>query len=189
MNTILIILMSFYQGSILDKPVHLNNNVKWVVTLEKEEENYYLYNEFSSLEDYEKICFETFYEMLPVSLDNFEYNASLRDRVHKLDFYLYEFTHSQIIIENDKGDMETLSFNIKMPKTGNTYVHSQYGDLEDLSDVFLIDKERLITIKEPINLEYLKLIDGSESVRLHYLSKGCEVRDNYILSSSWVKVP
>lgn len=175
--------------------VHEKNHIEWSISLSKIEGDslkYLLTSEFTSNYDSEELlCIVPMMKTLPITTELYTMDSILLTKVDILDYYLAKFPLSQYLIENDIGDFETFSFNTKMPRTANYIIHSQYGAQEVLDfDFFSLTPYRTITIGEIISLKQLKLIEGKEKIRLHYLFKEDNHDiDSFTLTSNWIDLP
>ncbi len=101
---------------------------------------------------------------------------------------------SQLIIENDFGDMETIGFNRKHPRTklldDRVVVNSQFALPKPINNFLSFEHSSTIVFKYKTELSELLLRSEDTQIRLHYLYVPYEHNDSspFILTSNWVDI-
>lgn len=181
-------------------PYSMAEKIKMEATLEPlgTKEEYYLVISFTKTTDElvdtfiwnDRQCFWHKKSLLSSALKN----DSLKNQ-ELLLYYLKKLTMSQLIIENDQGDMETISYNRQNPKTQlydtRIVVMSQPLPQVPINNILSFETSDVIIFKYKIELAHLLLNKTDIKVRLHYLFKPYERNDffPFILTSSWINIP
>ncbi len=111
-----------------------------------------------------------------------------------LEEYQQALPISQLIIENDSGDMETISFNRKHPRTklldDRLVINSQFAMPESINNLLSFECSSIIIFKYKTELSELLLRPEDTQIRLHYLYIPYEHKGSspFILTSNWMNI-
>lgn len=198
---ILIFILAFNAIKGQVDPYLLAEQIKMEAALESlgNREDYYLAISFTKTKDDGDIynfiwndahCFFFKNSLRAYSLEN----DTLTHR-ELLLYYLQVLPISQLIIENDQGDMETISFNRQYPRSAlsdkSIVVTSQMAVPESINNLLSFEYSDMVVFKYRIKLPQLLLRKTDAKIRINYLYIPYEHNTSspFILTSNWINIP
>ena len=177
----------------------MENNFKMECNLrpEKNAKEYILTITFTEIKqsDYKLIWNDSHCFSFKKSLSVYDNNSD-ESRKEKFSSYLKSLPISQIIIENENGDMECLSYNMHNPRTihkeEKMVLHSQLSMPEPINNLLSFDFVDSVSFTYRIKSESLILEKKDKRIRLNYFYIPFNEKYDtppFVLTSNWVDIP